>query len=352
MLSRLRILTHSRGTLPVMRHLRTFHAQSAVNAYEQNTGGSSTTASTKSSFDRDFTFISSRKSYEGLLQGSGLKDKSSSDAALEELEKMKTEKRVVLNVGGVKFETYRSTLTSYPDTLLGQLFLNESETKEGKEFFFDRDSNVFKYVMQFYRNGKVTWPTSPSEPTMSDVKRELDFFKIQPNKGRVNLLDIAGAKVDCFVDMLAEAILEARINFKGRIDFKFYSSGRFPAEVDPKFPSISHLIPQFDHVGYSILNFRRSQVAKTLANNQNLNAGGLKVEINHFQSPQVYYKISLNTYHSITVDAVRNSTLTFPKRGSKNVSQENEHDHQDESQETALENENNHQVEPQENIKI
>ncbi|CAG8497759.1 1755_t:CDS:2, partial [Dentiscutata erythropus] len=337
--------------LPVMKHLRTFHAQSAVNAYEQNTGGSSNTTSTRPSFDRDFKFTSSRKSYEGLLVGSGLKDKSPSNVALEELEKMKTEERVVLNVGGVKFETYRSTLTAYPDTLLGQLFLNESEINEGKEIFFDRDSNIFKYVMQFYRHGRITWPTSSLEPTMSDIKRELDFFKIQPSKGRVNLLDMAGAKVDCFVDMLAEAIIEARINFKARIDFKFYSSGRFPAEVDPKLPSITHLIPHFDHVGYSILNFRRSQVAKILANNQNLNTGGLKVEINHFQSPQVYYKISLNTYHSITVDAVRNSTLTFPKRADRNVSHKNENDHQDESQERVLENENDHQVEPQENIK-
>ncbi|CAG8599615.1 7284_t:CDS:2 [Dentiscutata heterogama] len=328
-----------------MKHLRTFHAQSAVNAYEQNTDGSSATTSTRPSLDRDFTFTSSRKSYEGLLIGSGLKDKSPSDAALEELEKMKTEERVVLNVGGAKFETYRSTLTAYPDTLLGQLFLNESKIKEGKEFFFDRDSNIFKYVMQFYRHGRITWPTSSLEPTMSDIKRELDFFKIQPSKGRANLLDMAGFKVDSFVDMLAEAILEARINFKARIDFKFYSSGRFPAEVDPKLPSITHLIPQFDHVGYSILNFRRSQVAKILANNQNLNTGGLKVEINHFQSPQVYYKISLNTYHSITVDAVRNSTLTFPKRADRNVRRENE------SQERDLENENDHQVEAQEDIK-
>ncbi|CAG8459377.1 9036_t:CDS:2 [Racocetra fulgida] len=316
-----RILTHSRGTLPVIKHLRTFHAQSAVNAYEQNTDGSSSTVSTRPQFERDLKLTSSRKSYEELLLGSGLKDKSPSEAAIEELDKMKTEERVVLNVGGVK------------------LFLNEAETKEAKEFFFDRDSNVFKYIMQFYRCGKITWPTSSLEPLMSDIKRELDFFKIQPSKGRVNLLDMAGAKVDCFVDMLSEAILEARINFKSRIDFKFYSSGRFPAEVEPKLSAISHLVPQFDHVGYHILNYRRSQVAKTLANNQNLNTGGLKVEINHFQSPQVYYKISLNNYHSITIDAVRNSTLTFPKRVDRSVS----HDHQDESR---LENEN--QVEPQE----
>ncbi|CAG8760530.1 16456_t:CDS:2, partial [Cetraspora pellucida] len=273
-------------TLPVIKHLRTFHAQSAVNAYEQNTGGSSSTVSTKPTFERDFTYVSPRKSYEELLLGSGLKDKSPTEAATEQLDKMKAEERVVLNVGGVKFETYRSTLTAYPDTLLGQLFLNELEPKDAKEFFFDRDSTAFKYVMQFYRYGKITWPTNPLEPSMSDIKRELDFFKIQPSKGRMSLLDMAGAKVDCFVDMLSEAILEARINFKGKIDFKFYSSGRFPAEIDPKLPGISCLVSQFDHVGYHILNYRRSQVAKTLATNQNLNTGGLKVEINHFQTPQ------------------------------------------------------------------
>nr|CAG8435814.1 9005_t:CDS:2 [Entrophospora candida] len=37
------------------------------------------------------------------------------------------EDRIVLNVGGIKYETYRSTLTAYPDTLLGIMFAEQIE---------------------------------------------------------------------------------------------------------------------------------------------------------------------------------------------------------------------------------
>lgn len=50
--------------------------------------------------------------------------------------------RVVLNVGGVRFETAASTLTAYPDTLLGAMFSASSRgithCDSKGEYFFDR----------------------------------------------------------------------------------------------------------------------------------------------------------------------------------------------------------------------
>jgi hypothetical protein len=50
--------------------------------------------------------------------------------------------RVVLNVGGVRFETAVSTLTAYPDTLLGAMFSARSRgithCDAKGEYFFDR----------------------------------------------------------------------------------------------------------------------------------------------------------------------------------------------------------------------
>lgn len=52
------------------------------------------------------------------------------------------EERVVLNIGGNRFEVSRSTLTKYPKTLLGNMFLvkNKHLRKPDKkgEYFFDR----------------------------------------------------------------------------------------------------------------------------------------------------------------------------------------------------------------------
>lgn len=53
-----------------------------------------------------------------------------------------TSDRVVLNVGGTRFETCVSTLTAHPDTLLGAMFAARSRglTKPDSkgEYFFDR----------------------------------------------------------------------------------------------------------------------------------------------------------------------------------------------------------------------
>uniref|UniRef100_U9U2P1 BTB domain-containing protein n=1 Tax=Rhizophagus irregularis (strain DAOM 181602 / DAOM 197198 / MUCL 43194) TaxID=747089 RepID=U9U2P1_RHIID len=64
------------------------------------------------------------------------------------------DERIVLNIGGIKYETYRSTLTAYPDTLLGTMFQerNEELLKPNKnEYFFDRNGKAFHYIMEYYR---------------------------------------------------------------------------------------------------------------------------------------------------------------------------------------------------------
>src|SRR4051794_30789494 len=55
-----------------------------------------------------------------------------------------------------------STLTAYPDTLLGIMFSERNKEMmhptNGNEYFFDRDGYLFRYILQYYRTGKVHWP--------------------------------------------------------------------------------------------------------------------------------------------------------------------------------------------------
>ncbi|RHZ47625.1 hypothetical protein Glove_575g43 [Diversispora epigaea] len=79
------------------------------------------------------------------------------------------EQRIILSIGGFKYETYRSTLTSYPDTLLGTMFLERNKSllrpNNDNEYFFDRDGYIFRYIIQFYRTGEIFWPdTNPLPP--------------------------------------------------------------------------------------------------------------------------------------------------------------------------------------------
>ena len=52
---------------------------------------------------------------------------------------------VVFNVGGVKFETFRSTLYRQPHSLLAsEDFLRKHLREDKGDYFFDRDPDIFK----------------------------------------------------------------------------------------------------------------------------------------------------------------------------------------------------------------
>ena len=55
---------------------------------------------------------------------------------------------VVLNVGGQKHEVYRSVLNSNPGTRLSS-DLEDHRRSDNNEYFFDRNSQVCKYLYWF-----------------------------------------------------------------------------------------------------------------------------------------------------------------------------------------------------------
>ncbi|KAK2821589.1 hypothetical protein Q7C36_020932 [Tachysurus vachellii] len=89
----------------------------------------------------------------------------------------KKDQLIILNVSGRRFQTWRTTLDRYPDTLLGstekEFFYNE----ETKEYFFDRDPDAFRSVLNFYRTGKLHYPR---HECISAYDEELAFFGIIP----------------------------------------------------------------------------------------------------------------------------------------------------------------------------
>jgi hypothetical protein len=61
-----------------------------------------------------------------------------------------------LNISGVKFQCDPIIFQRFPDTVLGRMFTHENsslihETPEG--FFFDRDPDIFKHIINWYRTG-------------------------------------------------------------------------------------------------------------------------------------------------------------------------------------------------------
>ena len=65
---------------------------------------------------------------------------------------MDGENRIILNVGGIRFETYKATLKKIPATRLSRLteaLANFDPVLN--EFFFDRHPGVFAQILNYYR---------------------------------------------------------------------------------------------------------------------------------------------------------------------------------------------------------
>ncbi|XP_072133894.1 A-type voltage-gated potassium channel KCND3 isoform X2 [Mobula birostris] len=89
----------------------------------------------------------------------------------------KQDELVILNVSGRRFQTWKNTLERFPDTLLGSTEKEFFFHEESKEYFFDRDPDIFRNVLNFYRTGKLHYPR---HECISAYDEELAFFGIIP----------------------------------------------------------------------------------------------------------------------------------------------------------------------------
>ena len=80
-----------------------------------------------------------------------------------------------LDVGGVKYATYWSTVKQYPEHRLAQLSpVSQHYVPSSNEYFFDRDPKVFEKVLNFYRTGKLHIDTSSC--CIENLGTELEFW--------------------------------------------------------------------------------------------------------------------------------------------------------------------------------
>lgn len=88
-------------------------------------------------------------------------------------------KTVVLNVGGVHHEVARSTLMQHPNTMLAVLVSERwnADSEKREPIFVDRDGERFRFVLDFYRNGKAVVPAS----LLGSVAKDFEFFGLPQN---------------------------------------------------------------------------------------------------------------------------------------------------------------------------
>uniref|UniRef100_A0A4W3GJL0 Potassium voltage-gated channel, Shal-related subfamily, member 1 n=1 Tax=Callorhinchus milii TaxID=7868 RepID=A0A4W3GJL0_CALMI len=89
----------------------------------------------------------------------------------------KNDETLTVNVSGRRFQTWKNTLDRYPDTLLGSSEKEFFFCEERREYFFDRDPEMFRHILNFYRTGRLHYPR---HECIAAFDEELAFFGVVP----------------------------------------------------------------------------------------------------------------------------------------------------------------------------
>lgn len=119
-------------------------------------------------------------SYRGRKSGNKPPSKS---CLKEEMARGEDSDKIIINVGGTRHETYKSTLRTLPGTRLAWLAEtgaqdssdSDAAPPSATEFFFDRHPGIFAYVLNYYRTGKLHCPADVCGPLFEE---ELAFWGI------------------------------------------------------------------------------------------------------------------------------------------------------------------------------
>lgn len=86
-------------------------------------------------------------------------------------------RRIIINVSGLRFETYEQTLSQFPSTLLGSASKRDFYYDiENNEYFFDRNRSSFEAILFFYQShGKLVRPNGVPFYVFSE---EVKFFEL------------------------------------------------------------------------------------------------------------------------------------------------------------------------------
>lgn len=85
-------------------------------------------------------------------------------------------KKITINVSGRRYQTFQHTLDKHRDTLLGSPERDYFFDQTTQEYYFDRDPDLFRYILNYYRTGKLHYPKTECVASFED---ELTFFGVK-----------------------------------------------------------------------------------------------------------------------------------------------------------------------------
>ncbi|XP_062585179.1 BTB/POZ domain-containing protein KCTD6-like [Saccostrea cucullata] len=92
---------------------------------------------------------------------------------------MENNEVILLNVGGFIYYTTRATLVKYPNSTLGLMMNGDTPiSRDQNGIFIDRDGQMFRYILNFCRSGKLCLPQQFSDYDL--LENEAEFYQIEP----------------------------------------------------------------------------------------------------------------------------------------------------------------------------
>ncbi|CAG8503410.1 16099_t:CDS:2 [Dentiscutata heterogama] len=236
--------------------------------------------------------------------------------------------RIILNVGGIKYETYVSTLLAYPTTLLGTMFQERNKALlkpiNGNEYFIDRDG---------------------LDPiiTRQDLEDECDYFQV-PRNSIINapivslhsispIRRLVADKLDSFVKTLETIVINTASTmlkhhfrgFKSTVTITFaqesYIGGMTSVVIRPKNDTLTRstwkLMQHHGAMGYFLLD----QFGEKIGNYLTHSMPEVSWELNHkiyaiaiAHTLLVLLFVLCNAYfdHAVEVDRDYSNILRYP----------------------------------------
>ena len=87
---------------------------------------------------------------------------------------------IEFNVGGSTYTTTKTTITSYPESMLCRMISGSIPTATDikQRIFIDRDGPLFRYILNFLRDKRLNLPENFTE--YAQLRQEADFYRIEP----------------------------------------------------------------------------------------------------------------------------------------------------------------------------
>ena len=135
-----------------------------------------------------------------------------SEALAEEKQQWDLEKQAIasthtfeplinLNIGGSKFTTTATTLTRFPDTMLGAMFSGRHKltADASGHYFIDRDGTHFRHILNYLRCPEDFDASSISADHKKELKKEAEYYGLDllmfPVPAEIEIVDDKGKRV-------------------------------------------------------------------------------------------------------------------------------------------------------------